>query len=331
MHDQTIQASWRTRIRAQVAERYPLDRSPLFQMRSIHSLSHLLRLKVPELRSQCAGPRYTQPHIVTKPGRSSKPRNITAPLGKTLSLHYRLLELFDRVERPAFLHSATRGRSHVTNACAHARATPVLAADIRRFYESTTRLHLVSFFQHELKMAADLARMLATLCTAQGHLPLGSPLSPLLSYFVHCRMFEALNRLCELEGITLTVYVDDLTFSGERATPAWLQGVRQIIHRAGLRLKPGSTRVYTRRATKTITGVAVRGRRIHLPPARYTDAWREIQTLASAVPAERSRAANRIHGLIGEAQSIDSMAASSLRRLWLNAARPQGQVGRRCF
>src|SRR3546814_18695653 len=92
---------------------------------------------------------------------------------------------------------------------------------------------------------ADFAGILGDLCTFEGHLPTGSPLSPILAYYSYHDMWAELAAFCTANGYTLTVYVDDVTISGANVPAADAWHVRPMIHRTRLRyhtLKPYADR-----------------------------------------------------------------------------------------
>lgn len=165
-----------------VSARYDLTISPLWQLNSIHLLAKYLRITVADLKQLSKTPTYYCFIDKTKP---LKPRDIQEPTDMTMRVHYRLVRLLDSIKRPDFLHSATRKRSNITNADTHRSGENIISTDIQKFYESTTLSHVKDFFLKELCWAHDLAKLMAKICTVQGHLPTGSCLSPLMSYFVH--------------------------------------------------------------------------------------------------------------------------------------------------
>src|SRR3546814_298384 len=65
------------------------------------------------------------------------------------------------------------------------------------------------------------------LCTFEGHLPTGSPLSPILAYYSYHDMWAEIAAFCTAKGYTLTVYVDDVTISGAKVPVADVWHVRR--------------------------------------------------------------------------------------------------------
>jgi hypothetical protein len=218
-------------IRREQCGRYALESSPLYGLSSIHRLASLLRISVDEFKEVAAYPTYRQ---TTETDESGKVRAIQEPLGLTLTLHYRFVRLLDRIKRPAFLHSATRERSHLSNARSHTGMHAMAATDIAKFYENTKTHHLKAFFHVQLGWAHDLAVMMTAALTFEGHLATGSACSPLLSYFAHFKLFERIEALCAQEQVKMTLFVDDLTISGPHATKRLLYQIKGEFKRAGL-------------------------------------------------------------------------------------------------
>src|SRR3546814_19036470 len=62
--------------------------------------------------------------------------------------------------------------------------------DIKKFFPNTPRVRVIASFQSIMGCRADVAGILGDLCTFEGHLPTGSPLSPILAYYSYHRSEE---------------------------------------------------------------------------------------------------------------------------------------------
>jgi hypothetical protein len=82
-----------------------------------------------------------------------------------------------------YLHSGVRGRSYLTNAKAHVAGEQVIKTDVCSFYHSTTTRHVFVGLPREFKCSGDVARLIANISTYRGHLPTGSPVSMLLTFY----------------------------------------------------------------------------------------------------------------------------------------------------
>lgn len=264
MNNSTRQKHRRERLalkrenRRSPSEKYPLERSPLYQLGGPRELVAILKLSIQEIEEVARSPEFhcfdEEP---AQPGKA--PRHIQDPRGNTQTLHYRFAKFLNRIERPAFLHSATRGRSHISNAATHTGTHPVICADIEKFYENTTRAHIKGFLLNDLRWPMDLAALMADALTFENHLPTGSAVSPILSYFTHQRMFRDIEEMCVSTGCTLTLFVDDITVSGPRASMALLRRIKQRLLSRGLRAKAGKDKSAPTGSAVVITG-AVRDR-----------------------------------------------------------------------
>lgn len=215
------------------SEKYAIEASPLRRLGGPTELAKLLGMTIEQIRSVARHPTYKCFYEESK-SPAKEPRHIQEPRELTLHLHYQFLRFLNRVVRPSFLHSATRKRSHVTNAAAHSGVDPVVCTDIRKFYENTTRAHVKAFLFRDLEWPMDLAALMADALTVDGHLPTGSAVSPLLSYFTHRVRFSEIEKICLSAGCTVTLFIDDVTVSGKRASVGLLRQVKRVLLQADL-------------------------------------------------------------------------------------------------
>jgi len=302
----------RKRLRRNKASRYPIDQSPLWGLRSIHKLAELIGVPTEELEAVCLTPTYNrfceQLKVDAKPGKA--PRQIQEPIESTLRIHYRLVKHLDSIQRPTFLHSATKKRSHVTNADAHSQSGgAVVLMDIRRFFESTLYAHVKRFFFQDLGCSHDVARLLATVCTADGHLPTGSCISPLLSYFAHRKVFEDIAVICSEKNVVVTLYVDDLTMSGAHASKTLMHLVKRRIERQGLRTHPKKDQLVRPGKPAIITGIVRQANNLRLRNKHHDSIVTEQDLVAWGIGASP----DKLRGLMASARSVEPAAADRLQ------------------
>jgi len=189
--------------------------------------------------------------------KEGKKREIQAPKFDLDIAHTRISSLLVRVAMPGYVHSGVKGRSNITNAEVHIGDHPVLTMDIQNFYPSITKKSIFHFFNTIMKGAPDVSGILAELCSYHDHIPTGSRLSMPLSYWANLPMYSRINDLCEKKGIRMSVFVDDLTFSGENVNRLFRKDIEGIIASAGLTVHPKKTKLYGREKHKLITGAIV--------------------------------------------------------------------------
>lgn len=225
-------------------------------------------------------------------------------------MHKHIARLLLRIAPPAFLHSGIRKRSFITNAASHVNAYPAVKLDIKRFYPSTLHSHVCGFFKNQMNCAPDVAGLLSSLAcvTRNGlmHLPTGSPLSQILAFYSHEKMFSELDEYVRRRRGVFTVYVDDVTASLPFASAADIRAMGRIITKHGLTWH--KQRLFRAGVPKLITGaIAKKGRleapnRQHFKYARTRD---QIDQRALNV-GERKLIAKSAIGLIQCIAQIDT-------------------------
>jgi hypothetical protein len=265
-------------------------------------------MSVADLHAAATAPTYKR--FEDKPASGKASRQIQEPSGLSLTLHYNFLRLLDRVQRPDFLHSATKKRSNVSNADAHKGLLPSASTDISRFYENTTRAHVKEFLHKDLGLAHDLARLLADALTADGHLPTGSAVSPLLSYFTHQRRFAEIEEMCLDAGVKLTLFIDDLTISGSKASKALLYRIKGVMQRAGL--KTHKDRVTGAGHPMVVTGAVPIATTLRLRNRHRLG----IMSLLDQLKAGDLTTIRTLAGKIASAKIVDPNGAARLERIY---------------
>jgi len=164
-----------------------------------------------------------------------KARSLAVPINEMRRVHDRIKDLLGRIILPDYLFSPRRGRAAVDNALVHLGRAEVVKLDVKQFYPSTTSEHVFQFLKHRLGMADDVAGRLTKICTINGRVPFGSPLSPVLCALVHDDLFSKVAERCELHGDELSLWVDDVTVSGDRVAKGLVRDIIRLIERKGLK------------------------------------------------------------------------------------------------
>lgn len=292
---------------------HDLHESSLFGLKSRRRLAELLRRDLPALKSLSA--LSVQQRYCTRPNtKKGKTRMVQVPRRELKHVHRRLFCLLNRLITPSFVHSGKRGHSYLTNAAAHIKCNALFKIDIKRFFESVLWVHVFSFFKDTMDCSADVAGLLADLCTVERtevpvngpttrdrHLPTGSPISQCLAFWCFAEMFGDIRRLAEARGLTLTLFVDDVVLSGERVSRATQSAVRDIIARRGL--VGHKERYYTKNAL--VTGAIVTPRGLLLPNSRRLDIRMDILRLKT-LKKHKSQVAH-LRTLVGKLFSAAEM------------------------
>lgn len=283
--------------------RIPIDRCHLYGIKSPHALAKRLGWELNKLDSLAAYGGYrVYKHKETG-------REIQEPGAALQSLHRQLHRYLARIEVPAYLHSAVKGRSYLSNARAHVGGGKLLKIDIAKFYQSVPQHKVMHFIRDVLSCSPDVAGLLANLICYRGVLATGSSISPIISYYAYKSLFDGLAGLAAQHGLVMTCYVDDITMSGSRASRAVLHEARSAIFKAGLRAH--KDRSFTGDTVKIVTGVVVGPEGIALPFSRWqkiSHATREIA--ACSDDGEKLRLYPKLVSRLYEAAQIDARCRS---------------------
>jgi hypothetical protein len=216
---------------------HKLNQSALYKLRSRRKLADLFALTPATLKEIAETPlSYREAAIeVKRPGGRIKVRQIQEPRGQLRAIHERAKILLSRIEPPGFLFCPVRRRSYVGNAAQHATAAEVRTVDVKDYFTSTLQRRVFWFFNAVMQCERDVAAILAQLLTVNGHVPTGSPVSPILCFYAFYDMWMDIATTASGAGCKITVYMDDLTISGP-VVPEWLMWeIRQKIYGHGLR------------------------------------------------------------------------------------------------
>lgn len=244
-------------------------------------------------------------------------REVEEPRPELQRLHAKAHRYLSRVKVPDFLHSPVKHRSYVTNAKAHTIGGPSVKIDIRKFFQSVPKAAVRRFFREDMRCKGDVAEILAKLLTFNGHLPTGSSSSPILAYYGCRRMFDEIAAFAEVNGLTVTCYVDDITVTGFGNLGRTVRELQVIIARAGLRSH--KVKMFPAGRAKIITGVVVDGPLVKLPNKRHRAIAMKFDELDAALtPEEKLGVLNRLVSSLHEAGMIEPAFKARARSMELH-------------
>lgn len=286
--------------------RHPIHASRLYKIVGKGQLETLLGIQLEHL-DRLLSPENYRVWI------NKKDREIQQPINWLGSVHKRIGDLLARIEVPDYVYSQ-KGRSYVDNARQHTGNVPLGKTDISKFYPSTTRQMVWRMFSEDFKCAKDIADILADICCyQQKHLSTGSPLSGRIAFFSARKMFDEIHEKVGSSSSTMTLYVDDITLSGQDVTKKLISQVRQTVRRHGLRTKNSKTKTFAANAPKTVTGVVVVGDDVCLPNSRHKKIWEDRHALKSARGEEKKRLFKSLRGRLQEAKQIQTEAVRTAK------------------
>ncbi len=230
-------------------------------------------------------------------------RHIEEPCDELKAAQSRIAALLTRIRPADYLYCPAKRRCYVANAAQHRNNRVVHCLDMTKFFPNTPRRRVYAFFAHVMECAPDVAGRLARLATLKGHLPTGSPLSPIVAHYAYSDVWCALADIARKHGFTLTVYVDDVTVSGDHVPEHIVWEMKRIIYTAGLRYHKEKRFVDV---PADITGVILRNGRLLLPNRQHQKHHVAKASLINAPDAtHREATLNRLRDLQAQRKQIE--------------------------
>lgn len=235
--------------------------SPLFHITSKKRLAILLCSSTRELnhivRSKNQMYQFFNENQTDANGNIIKVRPIQNPHDRLKQIHSRIGKFLGSLKAPEYLHSK-RSKSAISNAKAHVGIKGhTLNIDITDFYPSTSKAKVQAFFGYTLQYPTDIAKYISEICTVKNSLPTGSPLSSALAFWANKSMFDEIYRVAKSRSITMTVYVDDISFTGRAVNRNFLKKIIQIIEKYRHKIKKEKIKFFPENSIKFVTGVAI--------------------------------------------------------------------------
>ena len=253
---------------------------PLYGLKSKKMLKRLLRINNNQMIRQTHIASLVSPYI----DKSGKPRLIEPPHEELKIIQKRIKNCLGQIIVPDNVFSGVKGKSYVDNARFHIgnNRRNLYKIDLTAFFPSIARDTVYHFFAEDLLCSPDVAQLLTDLTTidlgkssaknideiyeflkrknvsSYNHLISGAPTSQMLSYLVNHRMFDEMQKLADDNGITMTVYVDDVTFSSEnRISKNFRDKIIAIIQKYNYQISRKKVKRYTKLYPKLVTGVVI--------------------------------------------------------------------------
>ena len=269
-----------------------------------------------------------------------KPRLLEKPRKQLKIAQRRIHNYLSEINYPDYVFSGVKGkeRTYKCNAGKHIEAKFLFKIDLTAFFPSVSRDRVYRFFLNDLKNAPDIAEILTNLTTidldsrnydnideinkflnfkrvtVRKHLGSGFPTSPVLSYLVNHNMFASLKTLAEQNNYVMTVYVDDVVFSGKkRISKSFKRKVFEIVSKNHYMISKSKTKCYKPKQYKVVTGVVIdpNGKLSVKNSLRYKT-MTQLHSLKMDPQNRQSR--QRLKGLINSAMYIDGSIFQGARR-----------------
>lgn len=210
---------------------YPLHQCALYRCRTRRKLFDFLQTTPTKMAELREAPVLYRPKKKLK--KDGTYRDVLAPRGDLKRVQRRIAELFLRLQTPDYLMAPVRGRSNIDNAVRHKGARSFHLLDVEDFYPSCSANKVAEFFSKKLGCPPDVVKILLELTTFKDALPAGSPASPSLAFWAYQDMWDEIAAIAAAAGCTLTVYVDDITISGDLVLGETVYSIKERLKHHG--------------------------------------------------------------------------------------------------
>jgi hypothetical protein len=211
---------------------------------------------------------------------------------------------------PGGMLGGVRGATIADNARIHAGSRWVVKTDIASYFPSVDN-RLVYTAIRRLVGCREVAELLTRLTTVNYHLPHGAPTSTTLANMIMEPAFLEISRRAGRIGVSVSCWVDDYVFSGERAREA-INIAYDVLGRLGLRLSRKKTRMMrTDRVAQEATGVVLNGG-VSLGRERFRAIRQMIRAAKHTPPTEHQLLV--IRGKLAFAAMVNERQAAALVR-----------------
>lgn len=235
---------------------YSKEDSILYNIKSKKKLSSILYTSIENIKSFDG---TSKDYRIFQHTIGDKARKIEAPKKRLDEIHTRIASLLSRIKIPDYIHSGVCGKDYISNAEQHLGNIAVLSTDIKSFYQSCTSNKVYDFFKYTMSCSDDVSWLLSKICTCNNHLPTGSRLSMVMSYWVNHKMYNDLYKYCRERCFNMSVYVDDITISGQGVNRLTRHDITAIIKKYNFDISDKKTKIYKYNDVKVITGVVIKG------------------------------------------------------------------------
>ena len=208
------------------------------------------------------------------------------------SIQKRLNILLKQIVVPAYLQSGIPGRSHLSNSKEHLQAVgATVTVDVSDFYPSISRRRIFRLFRNVFFCAPDVADVISDLVCFDGHLATGCPASVLLSFFSCKDMFDMIDARAKRQGATFTLYIDAIAITGNGVGHGDLKFLSTTLSRFGFHSKKSKSKIFCKDQAKVVTGRAFRNGISRAPNRshlRMRDALSDSQASVNNLKKKRS-------------------------------------------
>ncbi|WP_026450514.1 reverse transcriptase family protein [Aequorivita capsosiphonis] len=183
-------------------------------------------------------------------------RPINAPIKKLKDVQSNLLtNVLYKIKLPEYFFGGLKNKDAVLNARIHQGNKYFFLTNLKNFYPSVHFKSVENALRKE-GFYPDVARLITRICTKEGAIPQGCPTSSFLASLVVYHSCDDLFKKYQLEGLKVSVYVDDITFSSPTDFKPRTNVILDELRDRGLKINFEKTHYCTK--NPRVTGIQVK-------------------------------------------------------------------------
>ena len=235
---------------------YNFKDSQLYGLQSIEDFFSLLDIKVKcNIKYLCSDKLYRTVNII-----GLKPFHV--PYGILKDIHIKTKNILSKIILPDNVFSPAikgQGKSAISNAKYHQSSKYLLAMDIKSFFENLKLKYIIKFFNSSLNIEYNTAVVISKILTFNGHIAIGSCVSPILSHLSINNTFSKIQQYCKNRNLKLSIYMDDIIFSSDKRIDisGIINFMTKVLSIIELKINYKKLRKYGINDSKRVTGVII--------------------------------------------------------------------------
>ena len=171
-------------------------------------------------------------------------------------------------------------RNIYSNAMRHIGNAYLLNIDLKDFFHQISKEEVMAIFEYvPFQFNKLMCSWLGEIATYKERLPMGSPLSPVLTNIACMSLDEELENYCQSHYITYTRYVDDLSFSTTtQPLEKHYKSLENILHSHRFAINQQKITYYQKEQLKEITGLILK-KVPEVKPEFLTEIKKDFETI----------------------------------------------------
>lgn len=289
--------------------------SPYYSMENIERILEINRQELWKIANSAGS--YYDPYdkkIVKSDGRI-KWRHIDNPKEELKYIQRKILKKIlvkQMLKLPNGMIGGVAGKSIKDNAQPHINQEMIVTIDIRNCFPSINNRMIFDIWRNVVKCGERQAVLFTKLTTFRTILPQGAPTSSVLCNLCLLPLFNEIKIYAYANGISFTLYVDDITLSGKAtdALPA-IGIVIKKIQKYGFGVRREKIGIMPANIAQKVTGLNT-NKKVNIAQKKIEDVRSKILTI---IKRRKGITRKELNSINGDIQFIHSVSKEKSQRL----------------